>query len=231
MALITIDPPKSTVNFGNGECVEKVDMSTVDPAIQLILFNEESKVGFVQYFSDSAEHPTRPPEGITNLKPWQSQLNDANKILFCKQNPKTFYSTVTPVGSPIVVTAKGWPQPDNSTEVAPSAQPSPNTSLYWDGTGFVWSVFPINLNLADSQNYVIRLVNDKAYTLLQPSDWYVVRQSETGKAIPEEWYEWRSSVRDAAKAKRTMISEKEDLSSLEAYCESSDFQTWPTEPN
>jgi hypothetical protein len=124
------------------------------------------------------------------------------------------------------VTKKGWPQPDNSTEQAPPAQPSPNTSLYWDGTEFVWSAFPIDLDLAGAQNYVTSLVNDKAYALLLPSDWYVVRQSETGKAIPGEWVTWRAAVRAAASEKLTTAASQNSVESLRTYCQSESFQTW-----
>jgi hypothetical protein len=226
MTLITLDPQQKTVNFGNGEVASGVDMTTVDPSTEIILFNTETQSGFVQFFSKGANHPTRPPETISNLDPWKSQLKEAEKIVYCRNNSKTFYSTTTPVGSPIVVTAKGWPQPPNSTKVVPPAQPSLNTSIYWNGTEFVWSAFPINLDLVGAQNYITGLINDKAHTLLQPSDWYVVRQSETGKAIPEEWSTWRAAVRAIASEKRTTIASQESVESLRTYCQSESFQTW-----
>jgi hypothetical protein len=37
--------------------------------------------------------------------------------------------------------------------------------------------------------------NQQAYGLLQPSDWYVVRESENGTAIPTDWDTWRESIR------------------------------------
>jgi hypothetical protein len=226
MTLITINPPQKTVNFGNGEVAGGVDMTTVDPPTEVILFNTETQSGFVQFFSESSDYPTRPPETISSLDPWESQLKEAEEIVYCRNNPKTFYGTATPVGSPIVVTAKGWPQPANSTEVAPLARPSENTTLYWDGTKFVWSPFPINLDLISAQNYITGLINEKAYTLLQPSDWYVVRQSETGKAIPEERSTWRAAVRAIASEKRTTIASQESVESLRIYCQSENFQTW-----
>ena len=36
---------------------------------------------------------------------------------------------------------------------------------------------------------------NQAYSILQPSDWYVVRQSENGTAIPADWDTWRESIR------------------------------------
>ena len=41
----------------------------------------------------------------------------------------------------------------------------------------------------------ISVQNSQAYTILQPSDWYVVRQSENGTAIPTDWDNWRESIR------------------------------------
>ena len=37
--------------------------------------------------------------------------------------------------------------------------------------------------------------NQQAYSLLEPSDWYVVRKSENGTAIPSDWDTWRESIR------------------------------------
>ena len=37
--------------------------------------------------------------------------------------------------------------------------------------------------------------NAQAYGLLEPSDWYVVRKSENGTAIPSDWDTWRESIR------------------------------------
>jgi hypothetical protein len=37
--------------------------------------------------------------------------------------------------------------------------------------------------------------NQQAYSLLEPSDWYVVRKSENGTAIPADWDTWRESIR------------------------------------
>jgi hypothetical protein len=201
-------------------------MASVDLEIHAVQFNTELGKGTVEFKTNPETGTTKPQEQITNVDPWEPQILDAEEIIHCVKNPRTFYSTVTPVGSPIVVTAKGWPQPANSTEVAPPTQPSLNTSLYWGGTEFVWSAFPIDLDLIGAQNYITGLINDKAHTLLQPSDWYVVRQSETGKAIPEEWSTWRAAVRAIASEKRTTVALQESLESLRIYCQSESFQTW-----
>ena len=41
----------------------------------------------------------------------------------------------------------------------------------------------------------IAVQNSQAYGLLLSSDWYVVRKSENGTAIPADWDSWRESIR------------------------------------
>jgi hypothetical protein len=45
------------------------------------------------------------------------------------------------------------------------------------------------------KSYAITAQNKQAYSLLEPSDWYVVRKSENGTAIPSDWDNWRESIR------------------------------------
>ena len=45
------------------------------------------------------------------------------------------------------------------------------------------------------KSYAITAQNKQAYSLLEPSDWYVVRKSENGTAIPSDWDTWRESIR------------------------------------
>jgi len=45
------------------------------------------------------------------------------------------------------------------------------------------------------KSQAITTQNQQAYSLLEPSDWYVVRKSENGTAIPSDWDTWRESIR------------------------------------
>ena len=230
MSQITIVPIDQVVVL-DGVAAFGVDMTSVDPEIHAIKFDTSLNKGRVQFKVNPETGVTKPQEKISSIDTWGPQITDAENIIFCRENPKTFYRTITPVGTPIIVTEKGWPQPPDSTEVTPPAQPSVNTSLYWNGNEYVWSVFPINLNLAGAQNYVASLVNDKAYALLLPSDWYKVRQSENGKEVPEDWATWRESVRATASEKRTSTASQDSLEDLQTYCQSESFQTWPPSPS
>jgi len=44
----------------------------------------------------------------------------------------------------------------------------------------------------------INIVDQQAYGLLQPNDWYVVRNQEAGTEIPGDWSNFRSGVRSTA---------------------------------
>jgi hypothetical protein len=48
--------------------------------------------------------------------------------------------------------------------------------------------------------------NQLAYSLLEPSDWYVVRKSENGTAIPADWDTWRESIRTTYQEQVTAIN-------------------------
>jgi len=56
----------------------------------------------------------------------------------------------------------------------------------------------------------------QAYSILQPSDWYVVRESENGTAIPTNWDTWRQSIRTTCENQITMINACTTVPELQA---------------
>ena len=58
--------------------------------------------------------------------------------------------------------------------------------------------------------------DQQAYSLLQPSDWYVVRKSENGTAIPTDWDTWRESIRTTCQSQVTMINACTTVPQLQA---------------
>jgi hypothetical protein len=56
----------------------------------------------------------------------------------------------------------------------------------------------------------------QAYSILQPSDWYVVRESENGTAIPTNWDSWRESIRTTYQSQVTMINACTTVPELQA---------------
>ena len=56
----------------------------------------------------------------------------------------------------------------------------------------------------------------QAYSLLQPSDWYVVRKSENGVDIPADWDTWRESIRTTCESQVAMINACTTVPELQA---------------
>ena len=74
----------------------------------------------------------------------------------------------------------------------------------------------------------ISVQNQQAYSLLQPSDWYVVRESENGTAIPTDWDTWRESIRTTYQSQVTMINACTTVPELQAlYVYTGDPATRP----
>ena len=228
MTIIVINPLSNQVIL-DGNSAKGVSMVGVDPSIQTVQFNSYSGLGVVGFLKDgSGQIP--PAEQITSVAPWQAQITEAEEIIYCQQHPKTFYSTVDPVGQPVVSTAKGWPQPPDTTTDVPPAQPSTNTVLYWSGTGFVWSAFPYTDSLEEAKSYIVDAINSSAYSILLPSDWAVVRQYETGVEVPADWNTWRQTIREEAASKAAVANTCSTTGALNAYCQSETYATWAGQP-
>ena len=61
-----------------------------------------------------------------------------------------------------------------------------------------------------------QVIINQAYGLLQPSDWYVVRESENGTAIPTDWDTWRESIRTTYQSQVTDINACTTVPELQA---------------
>ena len=61
-------------------------------------------------------------------------------------------------------------------------------------------------DLAECLKQAVSAVNAKAYSILLPSDWMVVKAYETGVAVASDWATWRQNIRDQAANQVTAIS-------------------------
>ena len=85
---------------------------------------------------------------------------------------------------------------------------------------------------AQLQELWISKTKEAAASLLSQFDWYVVRQSETGKAIPQEVLDYRAAVRTQSDNREVMINGTADTDALVAVI-TSDFGgmfPWPRGP-
>ena len=71
-------------------------------------------------------------------------------------------------------------------------------------------------------------INATAYSILFPSDWMVVKATETSTPIDPAWNTWRQSIRVTAANSVTAVMAAADMPALEAVMGSI---TWPHDPD
>jgi hypothetical protein len=83
-----------------------------------------------------------------------------------------------------------------------------------------------------------QVIINQAYGLLQPNDWYVVRETEAGTAIPADWSTFRTDVRSTAADMQSKIDACTTVDELAALYEYNDAEPpvrplgeWPTPPS
>ena len=82
-------------------------------------------------------------------------------------------------------------------------------------------------DVADVKPSMLRDQDSTAYNLLNPTDWYIVRKSETNTAIPVGITSFRTAVRDTCEARKVAINGAADIPALVGV---STFggMNWPT---
>ena len=71
-------------------------------------------------------------------------------------------------------------------------------------------------------------INGTAYSILFPSDWMVVKATETNTPIDPAWNTWRQSIRVTAAGYTTAITDAADMPALEVVMSN---VTWPHDPD
>jgi|694.fasta_scaffold04593_28 hypothetical protein len=100
----------------------------------------------------------------------------------------------------------------------------------WNGETWIQASFQWSDSLETAKESLKTLTNTQAYTYLQPSDWLVVRQTETGVDAPEVWTTWRQEIRDCAIQKNQEISLCSSKEELAEYTASDQYLEWPDSP-
>jgi hypothetical protein len=81
-------------------------------------------------------------------------------------------------------------------------------------------------NLEEAQELSNNLIRTTAHSILSPTDWYIVRYTETGKEVPEHITSFRSTIRTETQIKITQVNSQETLENLKDYLRSEDYSTW-----
>lgn len=98
------------------------------------------------------------------------------------------------------------------------------------GPYLVPTVIDMIEDLVVAKEVATNSVRSTAYSLLQPTDWVVVREMETGAAVSEEITTYRAAVRTTSAEKVTMIEASDSIDDLQTYLRSEEFASWPESP-
>lgn len=115
-------------------------------------------------------------------------------------------------------------------EVVATNQPA-NDQYYWvsqelNGASLTYINTP--KNLTDVKANAFNTVNTTAYSILQPSDWMVVKATETSTPINPDWNTYRANVRAVADQTRTTVTAAQNVDAVAAIMNSI---AWPKSPS
>ena len=109
---------------------------------------------------------------------------------------------------------------------------SPASDIYYwvsstlDKASLTYTNTPKDLTSVKSN--ALSQVNSTAYTILQPSDWIVVKATETSTPVNPDWNTYRASVRATADQTRTAVTAAQNVDAVATIMGSI---AWPTSPS
>ena len=134
-----------------------------------------------------------------------------------------------------------------------SDQDRAELGIVWEAEGSAWNQkfywgYDADGNLipktyTDLKTQWIAKTKATANSLLQPSDWMVVRAAEGGTAVSSEWTTWRATIRTECGTKVTAIEATADVGdtsphadfgrveALQQYIEGSSYNVWTADPD
>lgn len=92
---------------------------------------------------------------------------------------------------------------------------SQNAPVYADGVVTIGYTATAK-DLFTCQNSAVTQIKQTAYSILSPSDWMVVKATETRSATPTNWNDWRAEIRTQAASAIDAITACKDVEELAA---------------
>ena len=210
----------------------EVGMDGIPPDVHAIQWYGAEGYGTIEY--KVLPDGTLPvPGSFTDPADYYNQTQACLDPVVCysTSNSSVYRGTPYTIGQELSIYE--WPNPavpSGFTSIQPPAQTLSYTSLFWVDSNFVWSLFDPSQPLAEEKSASIDWVNSTAYYILQPTDWYVIRESENGTAIPPNWNTWREAIRQDANTKNAGIAGCNSSEELFSYTQNSSFNTWTSAP-
>jgi hypothetical protein len=101
----------------------------------------------------------------------------------------------------------------------------------WDQR-FYWGYQDLPADLEDHTQLVEQWVAQTritAGTLIQPTDWMVIREQDNGTVVPESVKALREDIRLATGQKNAAIAATADTAELAAYITGTEYPVWPSD--
>ena len=217
----------------DGVVYQPVDMTGIPDTVHAIVWDGVNGSGQILY-KQLPDGTLPDPGSFTDPDDYYNQTQACEDPVVCysTSNSSEYKGATYLIGAKLVI--HQWPQPSiplGFTAEVPPTQTLTYTSLFWTGSAFVWSLFDPNNTLASGQSTSTDWVNNEAYNILQPTDWYVIRQSEVGTPIPPNWNTWRETIRQEAGVKNAGIAACTSIDELLAYTTAPAFNTWTPSPS
>jgi hypothetical protein len=225
--------PKHGRVFLDDQFYDDVDMSGIPANVNSVVWDGVKETGEINYEPEPGTEHWFGPTIFTDPNEFYTQTQSCLEPLVCyaTSNESVYKGVAYEIGRQLNIYQ--WPNPEvpvGFTCVVPPAQSLSYTSLFWNDSEFVWSLFDPSDPLAEGKAASTDWVDSTAYSILQPTDWYVVRQSETGTAIPPQWNNWRETIRQEASEKNAGIVGCNSVDDLLSYTLNPNFNTWAVAP-
>jgi hypothetical protein len=108
-------------------------------------------------------------------------------------------------------------------------QSRPDDRFYWvSGPSADGSYTATPKDLAGLKTTWSAQFKQTAYSMLLPSDWMVVRKQEDGTAVPQDWTDYRTGVRETC---ALAIEGLEATTNIDAFIASVTAVQWPVAPD
>jgi hypothetical protein len=108
-------------------------------------------------------------------------------------------------------------------------QPRPDDRFYWvSGPNAEGNYTAIPKDLADLKTSWATQFRQAAWSMLQSSDWLIIRKQEIGTDVPADWLSYREAVRTTT---QLAITDLEATTDIDAFIASVTSVQWPTSPD
>ena len=89
-----------------------------------------------------------------------------------------------------------------------------------DNTEVIGTIKAIAKNISDIKSFYIKQINDKAYNLLLPTDWHIIKAKELGTNVDSKITTFRSAVRSKCNELETSFNAASNIDELKVILDS-----------